>query len=112
MIRTLKVYTKLGIRYLLRSKIKLTVKTIEIVDDKISNEILSYLKYNNITNDSINSYFYIILYEIFYLSILLNIKDKKEHKEIINTSIQTIIIYCVIKSVIITPCTNIYHSIL
>jgi len=112
MIRTLKVYTKLGIRYLLRSKIKLTVKTIEIVDDKISNEILSYLKYNNITNDSFNSYFYIILYEIFYLSILLNIKDKKEHKEIINTSIQTIIIYCVIKSVIITPCINIYHSIL
>lgn len=112
MIRTLKVYTKLSIRYLLRSKIKLTVKTIEIVDDKISNEILSCLKYNNITNDSFNSYFYIILYEIFYLSILLNIKDKKEHKEIINTSIQTIIIYCVVKSVIITPCINIYHSIL
>ena len=112
MIRTLRIFSKLSVRYLIRSKVKLGIKAIEIFDDNISNEIISYLKYKNVTDDTFNSYFYIVLYEIFSLSILLNIKDKKEHREIINTSIQTIIVYCILKSVIITPCVKLYHSIL
>lgn len=108
-IKPIRVGIKIGYRYFVRSKTKLVLKSIEILDDNISTEIISYLKYNNISDDSINSYYYILFYECLYLGIVLNIKEKKEHKELIVSSIQNIIIYYLMKIVVLNPIMNTYN---
>lgn len=112
LFKPLKLGVKMGYRHILRSKTKLALKSIEIFDENISTEILSFLKYNHITDDNLNSYFYIIFYECFYLSVLLTIKEKKEHKEVIQSSIQSIIIYYLMKCMIIAPVINTYENYL
>lgn len=111
-LKPIKLGLKLGYRHLLRSKTKLAIKSIEIFDDTISSEVLSYLKYNHITDDHLNSYVYILLYECLYIGILLNIKEKQYHKEIIQSSFQSIIIYYLIKIIIINPVIDTYDNYL
>lgn len=98
--RSINIYRRLSLRYIDRNKSQLIEKTIDIINENGTNELLSYLKYNNITNDSINSYIYIIIYELFYLSILLKIKTPNEHKEIINKSVIHVLLYFILKQCI------------
>lgn len=98
--KSINICRRLSIRYFNKNKNILLDKTIDIINENGTNEILSYLKYNNITNDSINSYIYIIIYELFFLSILLKIKKPEEHMNIINNSIIHFILYIIIKKFI------------
>ena len=95
MIRSIKIYTRLGLRYISRNRDNIIMKSIEVIDENISSDIMSYMKYK-IVDNTYDSYLYIILYELIYLSILLKIKDNEEHKELIDTSIQSIIVYIII----------------
>lgn len=112
LFKTFKIGFKIGCRYLVRSKTKLALKSIEILNDNICTEIISVLKYNHISDDTLNSYFYIVLYEFIYLSIILGIKEKNEHKEIIQSSLQNIGIYYLMKFIIINPFMNTYNDYL
>ena len=98
--KSINICRRLSIRYFYKNKKHLLEKTVNIINENGTNEILSYLKYNNITNDSINSYIYIIIYEMIYLSILLKIKSPEKHRELISNSIVHIILYIIIKQYI------------
>ena len=76
-----------------------------ILKDDLSNDLLYLLKVYNFTNDEINSYFYIILYET--LSLL--IKNDKYNRIDINIYIFNIITYLLIKNLIFT---KILHHII
>lgn len=71
-----------------------------IVKDDISNDILYYLKFYHLTNDDVNSYFYIVFYE------MINLSLSKEKLKTFPISISNIIIYMIIKNIILQHFMN------
>ena len=71
-----------------------------IIKDDITNDILYYLKFYHLTNDSENSYFYIILYELLNLSFLSKNKDKIRAVSI-TISVTNIILYIILKNIVL-----------
>lgn len=67
-----------------------------VVTDDISNDILYYLKFYNLTNSEDNSYFYIIFYELINLSL----SKKQDMVKSLPISLSNIMIYILIKNVI------------
>ena len=97
--RSLNIYKRLSIRYINKNKYKLMKKSIEIINDDATNELLSFLKFKHITDDTINSYLYIFIYELFYISIMVNINPKKK-KDIFKQSTIHLLLYIFIKRII------------
>ena len=67
-----------------------------VVTDDISNDILYYLKFYNLTNSEDTSYFYIIFYELINLSL----SKKQDRVKSLPISISNIMLYIFIKNVI------------
>ncbi len=98
--RNLDIYRRLSLRYMHRNRIGLLEQTFEILNENGVNEILSYMKYNHITDDTFNSYMYIIIYEVFQLSLLMNFTDEEKHNSMIKKSIHHILLYIIFKELI------------
>ena len=56
------IYDKLNL--ILQNQNEIIDKTVSFISDNMVNEILYLLKFYNLSNDHINSYIYIIFYEI------------------------------------------------
>ena len=80
------------------AKEKISKNILNIVTDDISNDILYYLKFYHLTNDSENSYFYIIFYELINLSLF---SDRKDSLRNLPISVTNILIYLLLKNVIL-----------
>lgn len=80
------------------AKEKISKNMLNIVTDDISNDILYYLKFYHLTNDSESSYFYIIFYELINLSLF---SDRKESLRNVPISVTNILIYLLLKNVIL-----------
>ena len=97
--RGINLLKKLTLRKLNRNKIKYITQIIEISNDTIITDMLNYLKIKHITDDSINSYMYILLYEFINVSILMKMNDKKDHSIIIENGYLHIFSYIILKSI-------------
>ena len=98
--KSLKLFTRLSIRYLQRNKDKWIKQSFDFLNDDISNEIVSFLNYKHIIHHDINSYLYIILYELFYISISIKFNPKQQNK-IIEKGLIHLMLYIVFKENII-----------
>jgi len=98
--KSLKLFSRLSIRYLQRNKDKWIKQSFDFLNDDISNEIVSFLNYKHIIHHDINSYLYIILYELFYISISIQFNPKQQNK-IIEKGLIHLILYIVFKENII-----------
>ena len=98
--KSLKIFTRLGIRYLNRNKDKFIKQSFEFLNDDISNEIVSFLNYKHIIHNDINSYLYIVLYELFYISISIQLNPNKQNK-IIEKAFIHLLLYVLFKENII-----------
>ena len=98
--KSLKLFTRLSIRYLQRNKDKWIKQSFDFLNDDISNEIVSFLNYKHIIDNEINSYLYIFLYELFYISISIQFNPKQQNK-IIEKGLIHLILYIVFKENII-----------
>ena len=98
--KSLKLFTRLSIRYLQRNKDKWIKQSFDFLNDDISNEIVSFLNYKHIIHHDINSYLYIILYELFYISIYIQFNPKQQNK-IIEKGLIHLMLYIVFKENII-----------
>lgn len=95
--RNLVLFKKLTIRKVSRNKMKYISQLVEITNDTFINDILNYMKIKHITDDGINSYMYILLYEFINISILMKLNEKKEHSKIIENSYIHICSYIILK---------------
>ena len=77
---------------------------IYIMKDDITNDFLYFMKFYHFTDDTINSYFYIVFYELLSLSI------RQDNNKISNLpiSIINIIIYIILKNILLN---NMLHHI-
>lgn len=98
--KSLKLFTRLSIRYLQRNKDKWIKQSFDFLNDDISNEIVSFLNYKHIIHHDINSYMYIFLYELFYISISIQFNPKQQNK-IIEKGLIHLMLYIVFKENII-----------
>jgi len=98
--KSLKLFSRLSIRYLQRNKDKWIKQSFDFLNDDISNEIVSFLNYKHIIHHDINSYLYIILYELFYISISIQFNPKQQNK-IIEKGLIHLMLYIVFKENII-----------
>jgi hypothetical protein len=94
--KSINLYRRLGIRYINKNKLILIKKSFEIMNEDLTNEILSYFKYNHITDDTLNSYLYIFIYELFYISVMIKFNPNNKQK-IINQSTLHLLIYLFVK---------------
>ena len=94
--KSLNIYKRLGIRYVNRNKVKFIKQSFELLNQDVTNEILSFFKYKHITDDSLNSYLYILIYEIFYISIMIKINPNHKPK-IIEKSLIHVFLYIFFK---------------
>jgi hypothetical protein len=79
-----------------------------IIKDDITNDILYYLKFYHLINDSENSYFYIILYELLNLSFLS--KNKEKIKAIsLSISCINVISYIILKNIVLHDILHHHH---
>jgi len=97
--KSLNVYKRLSIRYIHKNKYKLMKKSFEFLNEGSTNELLSFLKYKHITDDTTNSYLYIFIYELFYISIMVNI-NPNEKKDMFKQSTIHLLLYVFIKKII------------
>jgi len=90
-------YVKNNIKHLTLTKERVLENMITIVKDDLSNDLLYYVKFYNLTNEHQTSYFYIIFYEI------LTFVIRNEENKIItlHISVLNIIIYILIKNIIL-----------
>ena len=101
--KSLKLFTRLSIRYLQRNKDKWIKQSFHFLNDDISNEIVSFLNYKHIIHHDINSYMYIFLYELFYISISIQFNPKQQNK-IIEKGLIHLMLYIVFKyNIILDP---------
>ena len=98
--KSLKLFTRLSIRYLQRNKDKWIKQSFDFLNDDISNEIVSFLNYKHIIHHDINSYMYIFLYELFYISISIQFNPKQQNK-IIEKGLIHLMLYILFKENII-----------
>lgn len=98
--KSLKLFTRLSIRYLHRNKDKWIKQSFDFLNDDISNDIVSFLNYKHIIHNEINSYLYIFLYELFYISISIQFNPKQQNK-IIEKGLIHLILYIIFKENII-----------
>ena len=98
--KSLKLFTRLGIRYLNRNKDKLIKQSFDFINDDISNGIVSFLDYKHIIDNEVHSYLYIVLYELFYISIYIQFNPNKQNK-IIEKGMIHLILYILFKENII-----------
>lgn len=94
--KNINIYRRISIRYLHRNKDKLLKQSFELLNEDITNEILSFLKYKHFTDDSLNSYLYICIYELFYMSIFIRVFPSQT-KKIIEKSLIHLLLYIVFK---------------
>jgi hypothetical protein len=92
--KIINLYTRIGLRYMHRNRPTFIKQTFEFLNEDITKAILSFLKYEHITDDTLNSYLYIFMYELFYISVLS--KMGPSHK-IIEKSIIHLFLYIVFK---------------
>jgi len=78
--KSLNVFRRLGIRYINRNKDKFIKQSFEFLNDDITNEIVSYLNYKHITDNTLNSYLYILIYELFYISVSIKFNPNQQNK--------------------------------
>ena len=97
--KSINIYRRLTIRYIHKHKYKLMKKSVELLNEDATNELLSFLKYKHITDDTINSYLYIFIYELFYISIMVKI-NPNEKKDILKQSTIHLLLYVFIKKII------------
>lgn len=76
---------------------KIMKQTFVLLNEDATGEILYYLKYNHITDTTMNAYLYVFIYELLYLSIWLHICPKEERKKILDKSFIHIVLYLFIK---------------
>lgn len=98
--KSLKLFKRLSIRYLQRNKDKWIKQSFDFLNDDITNEIVSFLNYKHIIHHDINSYMYIFLYELFYISISIQFNPKQQNK-IIEKGLIHLMLYIVFKENII-----------
>ena len=94
--KSINIYRRLGIRYITRNRVKFIKQSFELLNEDVTNEILSFFKYKHITDDTLNSYLYIFIYEIFYVSILTRMSPSQTNK-IIEKSLIHLLLYIVFK---------------
>ena len=90
--------------------------TMSIIQDDIVNDILYLFKFYNLSNDTLNSYTYIFLYEFisYIVNYDYNIKKDPDHEiknyqiSLFRQSIMRIIIYIIVKNYMIN---NLLHSL-
>lgn len=99
--KSINLYTRIGMRYMNRNKDKIIKQSFELLNEDITNELLSFLKYKHITDDTFNSYLYIFIYELFYISIVTKLNPSKTPK-IIEKSIIHILLYILLKENLFT----------
>ena len=90
-------YIKNNIEHLTLTKERVAENMITIIKDDLSNDLLYYVKFYNLTNDHQSSYFYIIFYEILTFAI------RNEENKIItfHISVLNIILYILIKNILL-----------
>lgn len=96
--RSINLYRRLGVRYINKNKLNLIKKSFEILNEDVTNELLSFLKYKHITDDTLNSYLYIFIYELFYISVMIKLNPNEKNK-IINQSTLHLLIYLFVKKI-------------
>ena len=94
--KSLNVFRRLGIRYINRNKDKFIKQSFEFLNDDITNEIVSYLNYKHITDNTINSYVYIFIYELFYISVSMKFNPNQQNK-IIEKGLIHLLLYILFK---------------
>lgn len=94
--KSINLYRRLGVRFINKHKLTLMKNSFEILNEDLTNELLSYLKYNHITDDTLNSYLYIFIYELFYISVMLKFNPTSKSK-IIHKSTLHLLIYLFVK---------------
>lgn len=108
------IYRRMRIKYklmvknndpIIQSKNEFLNNILFIMKDDITNDFLYFMKFYHFTDDTINSYFYIVFYELLSLSI------RQDNNKISNLpiSIINIIIYIVLKNILLN---NILHHMI
>ena len=92
-----KFYIKNNIEHLTLTKDRVTENMITIIKDDLSNDLLYYVKFYNLTNTEQSGYFYIIFYELFTFII----RNEKNKLMTFHISILNIIIYILIKNILL-----------
>lgn len=93
----IKTCLRLGKRYFIRNKI--INQTFQILNEDITNEILHYFSYNKIGESDLvmNTYLYIIIYELLYISVWIHFTPTHEKRKLIEKSFIHILLYIIIK---------------
>ena len=94
---------------IVKNQNKILDKSFSLISDNIVNEVLYLLKFYHITNDNINSYMYILAYELCwfgYKVIRINTIDKseitkEETKILYRQLVLNIIMYMLIKNIFV-----------
>lgn len=94
--KSINIYRRLGLRYIIRNRVKFIKQSFEFLNEDATNEILSFFKYKHITDDTLNSYLYIFIYELFYVSILTKMNPEQTNK-IIEKSLIHLLLYVLLK---------------
>lgn len=94
--KSLNIFRRLGIRYINRNKDKFIKQSFEFLNDDITNEIVSYLNYKHITDNTLNSYLYILIYELFYISVSIKFNQNQQNK-IIEKGLIHLLMYILFK---------------
>ena len=108
------LYRRMRIKYklmvknndpIIQSKNEFLNNILFIMKDDITNDFLYFMKFYHFTDDTINSYFYIVFYELLSLSI------RQDNNKISNLpiSIINIIIYIILKNILLN---NILHHMI
>ena len=105
--RRMRIKYKLMVKHndpIIQSKEDIVNNIIYIMKDDITNDFLYFMKFYHFTDDTINSYFYIVFYELLSLSI------RQDNNKISNLpiSIINIIIYIILKNILLN---NMLHHI-
>ena len=106
--RRMRIKYKLMIKHndpIIQSKNEIINNIIYIMKDDITNDFLYFMKFYHFTDDTINSYFYIVFYELLSLSI------RQDNNKISNLPISmiNIIIYIILKNILLN---NILHHMI
>lgn len=94
-LKNIKLYKRLGIRYLYRNRTNLMQESFQYLNEDITHEVLSFFKYQHITDDDFNSNIYIFMYELFYISVFIKLFPSKTNR-IIEKGIVHLILYIIL----------------
>lgn len=90
-----KLYYRIGKRYFIRNKI--IHKTFDILNEDITNQIVHYFGYNQLSDPVTNAYVYIIIYELLYISAWIHFTPKEEKRKLFERAFLHILLYILVK---------------